>query len=95
MEHIRIRLQTQPQPPLYSGPWACAVALYRQGGLAGVFKGQVSTIWRDGLGYGSYFLAYEWLVQRHMAREGVKREEIAPVWAVGYGAAAGYALWAT
>jgi solute carrier family 25 carnitine/acylcarnitine transporter 20/29 len=43
----------------------------------------------------SYFLAYEWLVQRHIREKGVKREEISPVWAVTYGAAAGYALWAT
>jgi len=53
----------------------------------------VSTMWRDGVGYGCYFLAYEWLVQRHMTSTGMRREEISPVWAVTYGAAAGYALW--
>ncbi|EIW68366.1 hypothetical protein TREMEDRAFT_32480 [Tremella mesenterica DSM 1558] len=93
VEHIRIRLQTQPQPPIYRGPWDCAVALWKMGGIGGVFKGQVSTMWRDGLGYGSYFLAYEYLVQRHIRTKGVKREDIAPIWSVTYGAAAGYALW--
>ena len=43
----------------------------------------------------SYFLAYEWLVQRHMLQNRMKREEISPVWACTYGAAAGFALWGT
>lgn len=58
-----------------------------------MFKGQASTILRDGAGYGSYFLAYEWLVQRHIRVNNVKREDISPLWAVTYGAAAGFALW--
>ncbi|ORX38374.1 mitochondrial carrier domain-containing protein [Kockovaella imperatae] len=97
VEHIRIRLQTQPNvtPKLYNGPLDCAVKLYRAGGIGMIMKAQVSTIWRDGLGYGSYFLAYEWLVQRHMNQHNVKREDISPIWAVTYGAAAGYALWGT
>ncbi|GFZ50836.1 Carrier protein YMC1, mitochondrial [Saitozyma sp. JCM 24511] len=97
VEHIRIRLQTQPEvtPRLYAGPLDCAIKLYRQGGMSGLFKGQVSTMWRDGVGYGSYFMAYEWLVQRHIRVNGVKREEISPLWAVTFGAAAGYALWAS
>ncbi|KAJ9123385.1 hypothetical protein QFC22_001584 [Naganishia vaughanmartiniae] len=54
VEHIRIRLQTQPNvtPKLYNGPLDCVRKLYAANGLAGVFKGQVSTIWRDGVGYG-------------------------------------------
>lgn len=53
VEHIRIRLQTQPSnPKLYNGPLDCARKLYAQNGIAGVFKGQVATMWRDGLGYG-------------------------------------------
>ncbi|KAI9637565.1 mitochondrial carrier domain-containing protein [Dioszegia hungarica] len=97
VEHIRIRLQTQPEvtPKLYAGPLDCAVKLYRQNGIAGIFKGQVATMWRDGIGYGSYFMAYEYLVQRHIRVNGVKREDISPLWAVTFGAAAGYALWAS
>lgn len=54
VEHIRIRLQTQPDvtPKLYNGPLDCVRKLYAANGIAGVFKGQVSTIWRDGMGYG-------------------------------------------
>lgn len=43
----------------------------------------------------SYFLAYEWLVQRHVRVNGVRREDISPVWSMTYGATAGYALWAS
>ncbi|WWC90590.1 uncharacterized protein L201_005526 [Kwoniella dendrophila CBS 6074] len=96
VEHIRIRLQTQPAviPKLYNGPLDCAVKLYKQGGgLKGIFKAQVPTIWRDGVGYGCYFMAYEALVQKHLKSTGIKREDISPLWAVTYGAAAGYALW--
>lgn len=53
VEHIRIRLQTQPSnPKLYNGPLDCVAKLYKSNGIAGVFKGQVPTMWRDGIGYG-------------------------------------------
>ncbi len=57
VEHVRIRLQTQPtatasKPLLYSGPLDCVKKLYAANGVAGVFKGQMATIWRDGVGYG-------------------------------------------
>jgi solute carrier family 25 carnitine/acylcarnitine transporter 20/29 len=37
---------------LYDGPVDCLKKLYRANGLAGVFKGQLATVWRDGVGYG-------------------------------------------
>ncbi|BEI83229.1 hypothetical protein CcaverHIS002_0310970 [Cutaneotrichosporon cavernicola] len=96
VEHIRIRLQTQPDNPrLYKGPLDCARKLYAQNGIAGVFKGQVATVCRDGIGYGFYFLAYEALVQRHIRKNGGTREDISPLMSLGYGAIAGYALWAS
>lgn len=53
VEHIRIRLQTQPaNAQLYKGPLDCVKKLYQGNGIAGVFKGQVPTLWRDGVGYG-------------------------------------------
>lgn len=42
---------------------------------------------------GCYFLTYEALVQRHLRVNGGERGDISPLWAVGYGAAAGYGLW--
>jgi solute carrier family 25 carnitine/acylcarnitine transporter 20/29 len=48
---------------------------------------------RDGVGMGCYFLTYEALVQRHLRVNGGERGDISPLWAVGFGAAAGYGLW--
>lgn len=48
---------------------------------------------RDGIGMGCYFLTYEALVQRHLKVNGGERGDISPLYAVGYGAAAGYGLW--
>ncbi|KAF7322133.1 hypothetical protein MKEN_00737200 [Mycena kentingensis (nom. inval.)] len=95
VEHIRIRLQTQSATaPEYRGPFHAIRKIYAAHGIPGVFKGQGVTLVREAAGYGVYFLAYEKLVQRKMAKEGIRREEISPLNAVLYGAAAGYALWA-
>jgi solute carrier family 25 carnitine/acylcarnitine transporter 20/29 len=66
--------------------------IWAQRGIAGIFKGQVATFGREGLGYASYFLCYETLMQREMLAKGLKREEIHASHAVLYGAAAGYAV---
>jgi len=95
VEHIRIRLQTQPSKnPPYNGPFDAIKKIYSAHGIKGIFKGQGVTFLREATGYGVYFLAYEKLVQREMRVKGIKREQISPVNAVLYGAAAGYALWA-
>ncbi|KAF6763143.1 mitochondrial carrier with solute carrier repeats [Ephemerocybe angulata] len=95
VEHIRIRLQTQSNVnPLYSGPGDAIKKIYSKHGIAGIYKGQVATLVREASGYGVYFLAYEELVQREMAKKGIKRDQISPLNSVLYGAAAGYALWA-
>ncbi|KZT10916.1 mitochondrial carrier [Laetiporus sulphureus 93-53] len=95
VEHIRIRLQTQSATnPMYAGPWEAIRKIYTAHGVAGLYKGQVVTLWREALGYGMYFLAYEKLMQREMARKGIARNDVNPANAVLFGAAAGYALWA-
>ncbi|KAJ7646692.1 mitochondrial carrier domain-containing protein, partial [Roridomyces roridus] len=95
VEHIRIRLQTQSSTkPDYKGPLDAIKKIYSAHGIPGVFKGQAVTLLREATGYGVYFLAYEKLVQREMALKGIRRDELSPVNAVLYGAAAGYALWA-
>lgn len=77
---------------IYNGPWDAVKKIYAARGIAGIYKGQVSTLWREALGYGAYFWTYEELMQRHMAKKGVKRDEISPGYAVLYGATAGYAV---
>ncbi|KAJ7354614.1 mitochondrial carrier domain-containing protein [Mycena albidolilacea] len=95
VEHIRIRLQTQSSvKPEYKGPFDAIKKIYSAYGIPGVFKGQGVTLVREAAGYGVYFLAYEKLVQREMVQKGIRRDQLNPVNAVLYGAAAGYALWA-
>ncbi|KAF8893509.1 mitochondrial carrier domain-containing protein [Infundibulicybe gibba] len=95
VEHIRIRLQTQPNiNRTYAGPYDAIRKIYSAHGIKGLYKGQAVTLTREAAGYGVYFLAYEKLVQREMATKGIRRDQINPAKAVLYGAAAGYALWA-
>ena len=61
-------------------------------GLAGLYKGQGVTLLREATGYGVYFLAYEKLMQHEMASKHIRRDEVSPVKAVLFGAAAGYAV---
>lgn len=95
VEHIRIRLQTQPSVnPPYAGPWDAVRKITGQHGIAGLFKGQTATFSREAIGYGAYFWAYEALMRREMKRTGKSRDEIPATKTVLFGAAAGYALWA-
>ncbi|EMD33691.1 hypothetical protein CERSUDRAFT_117772 [Gelatoporia subvermispora B] len=95
VEHIRIRLQTQSATnPRYAGPWDAIKKIYSAHGIAGIYKGQVVTLWREAVGYGIYFAAYEKLMQHEMRKKGIRRDQVNPANAVLFGAAAGYALWA-
>ena len=77
---------------MYAGPFDAMKKIYGGYGLKGIYKGQVVTLWREALGYGIYFWAYEKLMQREMARRGVRRDQVNPANAVLFGAAAGYAV---
>ncbi|CCL99655.1 uncharacterized protein FIBRA_01675 [Fibroporia radiculosa] len=95
VEHIRIRLQTQSATnPAFAGPWDAIKKIYSSYGIAGIYKGQAVTLWRESVGYGIYFLAYEKLMQHEMASKGIRRDQVNPARTVLFGAAAGYALWA-
>jgi solute carrier family 25 (mitochondrial carnitine/acylcarnitine transporter), member 20/29 len=86
-------LQTQSATkPLYAGPWDAIKQIYSTRGIAGIYKGQVATLWREASGYAVYFLAYEKLMQREMARKGIARDQVNPGYAILFGAAAGYAV---
>ena len=57
IEHVRIRLQTQPHGAgrLYNGPMDCMRKLVRQGGgIQGVYRGQVVTLAREAMAYGTW-----------------------------------------
>ncbi|KAF9793220.1 mitochondrial carrier [Thelephora terrestris] len=95
VEHIRIRLQTQPDKArLYAGPWDAFKKIYRANGIAGIYKGQVATLCREASGYGVYFWTYEKLMEREMTQKGIRRDQVNPAKTALFGAASGYTLWA-
>ncbi|KAL8376759.1 hypothetical protein RB595_007738 [Gaeumannomyces hyphopodioides] len=97
IEHVRIRLQTQPHGAarLYSGPVDCARKLGAAAGgvLPGVYRGGAVTVLREAQAYGVWFLAFEWLMSADAARNGVARADIATYKVALYGGLAGEALW--
>jgi solute carrier family 25 carnitine/acylcarnitine transporter 20/29 len=56
-ERIKVLLQTNPGK--YSGMTECAKAVYQQGGMKGVFKGTLLTLYRDIPGSVAWFGTYE------------------------------------
>ncbi|KAK9248853.1 mitochondrial carrier domain-containing protein [Lipomyces tetrasporus] len=95
IEHIRIRLQTQTAsaPKQFSGPIDVIRKVTHSSGIAGIFRGLTPTLLREGHGMGVYFLTYEYLVNRDMAKNKIERKNI-PGWRLCvYGGCAGYGVW--
>ena len=96
IEHIRIRLQTQPHgnARLYRGPVDCVRKLAaHQGFLRGVYRGSSVTLMREAQAYGFWFLTFEYLMNADARRNGVERKEISTLKVATYGGLAGEALW--
>ncbi|KAL6705270.1 carrier protein ymc1 [Coniothyrium glycines] len=96
IEHIRIRLQTQPHGPnrLYNGPIDCVRKLSaHQGVLGGVYRGTAVTFLREAQAYGVWFTTFEYLMNTDAARNGIKREDISTLKVAAYGGLAGEMLW--
>ena len=96
IEHVRIRLQTQPHGAgrLYSGPIDCVKKLSaHEGVLSGLYRGEAVTVLREAQAYGTWFLAFEYLMNADAKRNNVKRDEISQVKVATYGGLAGEALW--
>jgi solute carrier family 25 (mitochondrial carnitine/acylcarnitine transporter), member 20/29 len=97
IEHIRIRLQTQPHGPnerLYTGPWDCIRKIRTQAGVArGIYRGAAVTTLREAQAYGVWFLTFEALMNADAERNKIHRKAI-PTWKVAlFGGLAGEALW--
>ncbi|KAJ4308803.1 carrier protein ymc1 [Neodidymelliopsis sp. IMI 364377] len=96
IEHIRIRLQTQPSGSarLYNGPLDCVRKLSaHQGVLAGVYRGTAVTFLREAQAYGVWFTTFEYLMNADAARNHIKREDISTLKVAAYGGLAGEMLW--
>lgn len=108
IEHIRIRLQTQPHGAarLYTGPIDCIRKIAAQAGASAtrnLYRGQLVTVMREATAYGAWFWAFEWMMNADVARsndkinpltEKPKRREDISQWRVAlYGGLAGECLW--
>lgn len=102
IEHVRIRLQTQPHDPqkrLYHGPLDCIRKLssstHSRPGISGLYRGQTVTLLREAQAYGFWFLTFEYLMNSDMSRNGYNRSDISSPKVALYGGLAGEALWIT
>lgn len=95
MEHLRIRLQTQPhgQARLYSGPLDCMTKIVRQAGITGLYRGQSATIWRDFHNLGIWFTSYELFVGQVASIDAKARNDIAKWKFAVCGGLAGIVTW--
>ncbi|KAK7192839.1 hypothetical protein DPSP01_012950 [Paraphaeosphaeria sporulosa] len=95
IEHIRIRLQTQPHGAarLYNGPIDCIKKLTAHEGIRGVYRGTAVTFLREANAYGAWFAAFEFMMNKDAERNNIKRDEISTAKVALYGGLAGEALW--
>ncbi len=113
VEHVRIRCQVISQGSgaggqkaiaqamgmnVFSGPIACARQILATHGIKGLFQGIGATMLRDGMGFGAYFLAYEYMVQKAISRHREKspnfqRSQMPAYEAISFGALAGVSYW--
>ncbi|KAH9819893.1 carrier protein YMC1, mitochondrial [Teratosphaeria destructans] len=96
IEHIRIRLQTQPHGAgrLYKGPLDCISKLSRSPNVPlGLYRGTSVTWLREAQAYGFWFLTFEYLMQNDAKRNNISRKDIATWKIAAYGGIAGEMLW--
>lgn len=96
IEHIRIRLQTQPHGAgrLYNGPIDCVRKLSaHQGVLKGVYRGTAVTYLREAQAYGVWFTSFEYLMNADAKRNAIDRKDISTLKVAMYGGLAGEMLW--
>lgn len=96
IEHIRIRLQTQPHGAgrLYNGPIDCVRKLSaHEGVLKGVYRGTAVTYLREAQAYGVWFTSFEYLMNADAKRNGIDRKDISTLKVAMYGGLAGEMLW--
>ncbi|KAF9547687.1 carnitine transporter, partial [Lunasporangiospora selenospora] len=73
----RIKTQGSGANKLYNGPVDVARALYKEGGLASIFRGTGATLLRDGPGSAAYFVAYE-LIKKSLIPAGGTASDLNP-----------------
>ena len=64
-----------------------------EGVLAGLYRGETVTVLREAVAYGTWFTAFEYMMNADAARNNIDRKEISQVKVAMYGGLAGEALW--
>ncbi len=73
MERIKVIMQTQDQQAggkKYNGMFDAAKGVYREGGMASLYRGTVATLARDIPGSAAYFVAYEYVYRTLAPKDG-------------------------
>ncbi|CAK9305048.1 unnamed protein product [Gordionus sp. m RMFG-2023] len=93
-ERIKCLLQVQQdsKEKLYKGPADVAKKLYKQGGIASIYRGTCATLLRDVPASGVYFMTYEWLKDL-MSKNDKSSGNISPFRVILAGGLAGIANW--
>mmetsp|Transcript_10955 Transcript_10955/g.22439 ORF Transcript_10955/g.22439 Transcript_10955/m.22439 type:complete len:204 (+) Transcript_10955:608-1219(+) len=90
----RIKCVLQTSSGKYSGMTDCAQALYREGGIRGVFRGTGATLLRDVPGSIAYFGVYEYAKIVMMRLQGYNdMSQLSPIAVLTAGGFAGMACW--
>lgn len=94
VELFRIKMQVQSKDSAvsYKGTADCAMQIFKNNGIKGVYQGLSSTIIRECPAYAIYFGAYESLMQLSLKKYKSK-SEIPLYHIITYGATAGVLLW--
>ncbi|XP_064108421.1 mitochondrial carnitine/acylcarnitine carrier protein-like [Macrobrachium nipponense] len=95
-ERVKILLQDQAAvsgSKAYKGPFAVAKGLYRGGGIISLYRGMIPTVFRDVIGFGTYFPSYS-LIRRALASENAN-EDLSPLQIIIAGGSAGVIGWIT
>ncbi|ANB11708.1 Ymc1p [Sugiyamaella lignohabitans] len=93
VEHLRILIQTQKDAK-YKGPFDAAKHIRQKYGIAGLYRGFTVTLLREVQAYGVWFLTFEYLMAREMAKPEVASRKDIPAWKLmAFGGLAGEALW--
>jgi len=95
VELIKCRLQVQQGANRqYSGPIDCLVKSAREGGVTGLWKGNVSCLCREIPGNAMWFLAYDIVMRQVQRRYNIMdREDVPLKWSAVGGALAGVMYW--
>lgn len=93
LQHLSKRSITQNtvMDPKYSSSWHCFRTLLKQGGIGLLYRGFAPQVWREGLGFGTYFASYEYLCMK-MSPTG-RRQDAGPLVFFLSGGISGMLIW--